>query len=259
MDLLNTIVRASQESKQRPGRETIPSFEELKELPLVNRALTDLAEGLPQKLSYHSLQHTLNVMEEVYNLAVHDKLGADDVELLVIAAADHDWGYLERNLDNEPIGARKAVWEMMKSGGYSLPEMFGVGRAILATALERRENGVMVQRPHSELGRYLCDADLTGFGKDRFFQDTLNVLKEVKGKEVNVPEDLSNDSDGAIKGFLRDTLRMIEAHHWQTNAATEMYQDKKAANVENLQGLVDALERNDSDAIQRFWKRLLPD
>jgi uncharacterized protein len=249
------VVKASQTSSPGHDRQTMPSFDELKELPIVKTALDDLGERLPDNLHYHCLQHTLNVIEEVYGLAVKGNLNPNDVELLVVAAAEHDWGYLERTKNNEPIGAREAVLGMMKSGGYSLPDMIGVGRAILATALEKRDDGVMVQNPRTEFGRYLCDADLSGFGRERFFRDSLNVLNEIMGFPVTDPAELKNEQ---VSGFLKGTLRMVEAHHWHTPAAAEMYGEQKAKNVENLKGLVKAIDDSNDREIARLWGLMLP-
>ena len=231
------------------------TFEEIRDLPIIQLALDDLKCHLPQNFSYHSIEHTKNVMKTVYDLAVADNLSSRKVELLVVAAAYHDWGYLERSRRNEPIGARKAIWEMIKSGGYSLGEMIGVARAILATALEKNKNDVMVQNPRTELGKYLCDADLSSFGRTSFFLDSLNVLREIGGPNISNGAELLDNNDKVLP-FLKSTLTMMKAHQYQTKAAKDAFNEQKETNVKNLSDLVRAVKGNNTEDVSRIFSSM---
>lgn len=228
-----------------------PAYNNIKAFRIIERALEDLG-NLDKNLSYHSIKHTENVMKTVYDLAVADNLSPRKVELLVVAAAYHDWGYLETSRHNEPIGARKAVWEMIKSGKYFLSGMVEVGRAISATALEKNKDGVLVQNPRTELGKYLCDADLSGFGRPRFFNDSLNVLKEMNGPNISNGADLLNNKDKVLS-FLQSTLTMMEAHTYQTPAAKADFDSQKEVNTQRLRDLVSALENNDQVQVNSIF------
>jgi hypothetical protein len=194
-------------------------------------------------------------MKTVYDLAVADNLSPRKVELLVVAAAYHDWGYLEKSSDNEPIGARKAVWEMIKSGNYFLSGVVKVGRAILATALEKNKDGVLVQNPRTELGKYLCDADLSGFGRPGFFNDSLNVFEETKKIKILNGEELLAKKNEVLP-FLNFTLSIIKAHTYQTPAAKAAFDSQKEVNTQRLCDLVSALKNNDKDEVNRIFDQM---
>lgn len=239
-----------------PDQVVTPELDALKKLPIINRAIEDLSSRLPENLHYHSLEHTLNVMESVYKLAVADSLPPRHGELLVIAAAYHDWGYIESSKNNEPIGARKAIFEMMKSGGYSLAEMVAVGRAIMSTAIEKNEDGVMVQNPRMRFGQYLCDADLSGFGKPGFFNDSLNVLGEIFKEEISSVEDLNRNKQKVLP-FLNSTLAMMRAHNYQTPAACLAFNQQKKVNIGRLDELIKALNGTEQPKINEAFNLLI--
>lgn len=235
-------------------KENPPAYNNIVAFPIIKRALEDL-KNLDPNLSYHSIEHTINVMKTVYDLAVADNLSPRKVELLVVAAAYHDWGYLAKSSDNEPIGARKAVWEMIKSGNYFLSGMVEVGRAISATALEKNKDGVLVQNPKTELGKYLCDADLSGFGKPRFFNDSLNVLKEPNGPNISNGADLLTNKDEVLS-FLKSTITMVEAHTYQTPAAKAAFDSQKVVNTQLLRDLVSAVENSDAEQVNSIFNSM---
>jgi hypothetical protein len=228
------------------------ALENIIELTIIQRALYDIACHLPDNLFYHSIEHTKNVMQTVYDLAVADNLSPRKIEILVVAAAYHDWGYLETSAHNEPIGAKKAVSEMTNIGGYSSTETSEVESAILSTALEKNKDGVLVQNPRTELGKYLCDADLSGFGRPRFFNDSLNVLKERNGPNISNGADLLNNKDKVLS-FLQSTLTMVEAHTYQTPAAKADFDSQKEVNTQRLRDLVSALENNDQVQVNSIF------
>jgi HD superfamily phosphodiesterase len=72
--------------------------------PLVSEALQVL-DKLPEGLYYHNKQHTVNVISAAVKCAELDGISSRDLELLAIAAAWHDTGYINRRNQNEIIGA----------------------------------------------------------------------------------------------------------------------------------------------------------
>lgn len=133
---------------------------------------------------------------------------------------------------------------MINIGGYSSAETDEVESAILATALEKNQDGVLVQNPRTELGKYLCDADLSGFGRPRFFNDSLNVLKETKKIKILNGEELLAKKNEVLP-FLNFTLSIIKAHTYQTPAAKAAFDSQKEVNTQRLRDLVSALGNND--------------
>jgi predicted metal-dependent HD superfamily phosphohydrolase len=199
------------------------TFQKLSRLPAISETLAILQNKLPSDLRYHSFTHTLEVLRDVIEFALTDKLSDRSIELLALAAVTHDVGFIQSRVDNEEIGAKYARDVMMKVGSYSHEEIRLVERMILDTAL-MRVDGALKQIPHTELSKYLLDADLGNFGRDDFFHKS-DLQREELGEDV-IP-------------FRVKTLELLSAHRWLTSAAITTRQRKKEENVAKLKALIE--------------------
>ncbi|MCI5064669.1 ATP-binding protein [bacterium] len=195
-------------------------FEHLSEMPLIRGALRTLETQLSPDLSYHSAEHSQDVLREVLRFAVHDGISGRDLELLAIGAAFHDIGFIWKQVDNEWLGASRAREAMELSSSYSESEIQRVQDMILDTQLVNTSM-VAVQIPSTELGRYLLDADLGNLGRPDFFEKS-----ELLRKELGIARPL----------FYRDAVKFLEAHEWLTPAAQAL---RGAGQAENLTKLRD--------------------
>lgn len=193
-------------------------------LPIVAQILAKLERELPPTLTYHSFAHTQDVVRDSVLFALLDDLPPRSVELLVIAAAMHDAGFLEQRSGNEPVGARIAREAMVACGGYSEDEVQLVEQMILDTAVVMH-NGSPKQIASTELSKYLLDADLGNFGRDDFF---------AKGELQRI------ESGDEIAPFRSKTLALINAHVWNTNAARTLRQAKRDENLATLKAMIAA-------------------
>ncbi len=196
--------------------------EAMQKLPVVRRTLELLKEKLPRELYYHSAPHTDDVLSETLRFALTDKLSPREIELLAIAAACHDVGFITRPVMNESLGAEHARLEMTKAGGYTEEEIALVERMILDTALVETAVGPK-QIPSTNLSRYLLDADLSNFGRDDFFDKG-----ELQRKELGVDQEI----------FRKNSFALLNAHRWLTNAAMKLRQNKKEQNLSLLKSMV---------------------
>lgn len=194
----------------------------LKELPAVRAALDLLRAKLPSTLLYHAYSHTEDVLEEVIQLAITDNLPARHAELLAIAAAWHDVGFIWSSTNNEPLAAEAAKRYLSAAAGYSPDEIDLVLQMILDTALVTH-GASYKQVPSHPLSRYLLDADLANFGRDDFFEKS-----ELQRRE------LGEDAEP----FREKTLALVQNHTWLTPAAITKWQAKKDANLRELERLV---------------------
>ena len=199
--------------------------------PIVSDTLTLLARELPQGLSYHALSHTQDVISEVIRFGLTDKVAPRELELLTIAAACHDMGFIKSPVMNEPIGAAYAREQMEKLGGYTPEEINLVERMILDTALVETGGGPR-QIASTDLSRYLLDADLSNFGRDDFFDKG-----ELQRKELGQDQDI----------FRKNSVALLNSHRWLTNAARAIRQKKKEQNLSMLKAMV--LSQKDSTSI----------
>lgn len=190
---------------------------EIRARPIVTRILERLRRELPTNLHYHAVEHTEDVLSEVALFAILGQVSTTDLELLAIAAAYHDAGYLERYVDNEVIGARMARIAM-EGEGFPLEDIASVERMVLDTRLVSTGGGRR-QIATTGLSRYLLDADLSNFGRADFFEKS-----ELQRLELGIDRER----------FLRRTFALISTHSWQTDAARRLRQPTKEENIRTL-------------------------
>ncbi len=192
----------------------------LRELPIVKRALEELAEKLPATLRYHVAAHTDDVLGEVILFGIGDQLSERDLTLLAIAAAYHDIGFVEASKENEGLGAQRAVEAMRAEGGYSEEEMSKVSTAILDTQLKFLPEGPR-QVSTLSFSHHLLDADMSNLGRDDFFEKA-----ELVRLEVGVDDK---------KAFYFGVEKLLKAHQWYSKSAQSLRQQKKESNMGALE------------------------
>jgi len=184
-------------------------------IPPVKVVLDDLRARLSPSLYYHSPEHTLDVVNDVFIFASEDGLRERELELLVIAAAFHDSGFLVENRGHEKLGAERCQRALIDDGGYNAQEIGLVVRMILDTQVVMTPRGPR-HVSSGFLPNYLLDADLGNFGTDQFFIKLEQARRE-EGKEL-LP-------------FLESTLALLTAHEWLTPAAQRLRTEKWNQNL----------------------------
>lgn len=183
-------------------------------------ALHELEENLPVQYTYHSYRHTAqDVMPAAVRLARHTGLPRLGVQLLEVAAAYHDLGFLIRAEGHE-IESVRLAGEALPRFGFSPPQIAHVQRTIMATKLP--------QTPHDLAGQLLADADLDLLGRKDFFE--LSDLLKDETERLNDP---ISDGDWNDK-----QLTFLTEHQYFTAAARRLRNDQKAINVEKLRELI---------------------
>ena len=195
-------------------------------IPVVAQAIDLLARQLPANLTYHAKSHTDDVLAEAMRYATIDGLSAREVELLAIAAAFHDTGFVKSLIANEALGADFARKAMRLAGTYSEDEIALVEQMIIDTTLVELPNGPQ-QIPSTKLSRYLLDADLSNLGREDFFDKG-----ELQRRELGIDE----------AHFRKRSLQLLTAHRWFTDAARNLRQKKKDENLLLLKSLVEPSE-----------------
>lgn len=197
-------------------------IEKLEQKPIIAEIFQILGENLSASLTFHSLLHSRDVLRQAIIFALYDGKDEREVELLGVAAAYHDAGFLERREDNEILGANMAEEAMRSFGGYSEKEIELVKTMILDTKLIDTPTG-MKQNARTRLSEYLLDADLSNFGREDFF-DRMDALCHETGADRD-------------EELLR-TLEFMSNHEWCTDAATALRQERKEENMAELRQLI---------------------
>src|SRR5688572_24135774 len=127
-------------------------------------------EHLSPDLTYHNLEHTLDVVMQSERIAKEEGVNDDhELYLLKVAALYHDTGFLRTYTKHEEASCL-IFQEDAKLFGFSCQESEMITRLIMATKLP--------QTPETLLERVICDADLDYLGRADFFEIGDGLRKE---------------------------------------------------------------------------------
>lgn len=144
---------------------TESGFQQLKE-----EILQRLHEGLDPKLTYHSLAHTKDVLQQAERIAISEKISDPRLLLLIkVAALFHDTGFLRVYKGHEEKSC-EVLLETLDPELFEKAEFSIMTKMILATKLP--------QSPQSLPEKIICDADLDYLGRDDFELISSNLKKE---------------------------------------------------------------------------------
>ncbi len=197
-------------------------FSSIKYYKTEKHVLNILDKNLSDKLYYHSINHTKDVVKAVERIALLEGVTDEGLFLLKTAAILHDAGFIERYEHNEPIGARMAT-EILPKYGYTEQHIKTIVELINVTEIPHR--------PINKLQEIICDADLDYLGREDFEEIADRLRKELR--EMN-----KIDSDRAWDNLQ---VKFLNQHQYFTKTAKETRQKKKEEN------LVTVLKRLESD------------
>ncbi len=178
-------------------------FERVKEL-MVER----LSNGLSEKLYYHGVQHTLDVLKVCEDRAEQESLSVSEHKLLCTAAIMHDSGFLNVIKEHEKEGVTIAR-ELLPDFGYSPEDIDAIASMIMATKIP--------QQPNTKLERIICDADLDYLGRDDFYNIGNRLFMELK--------DLGVVSDEKDWDALQ--IKFLSNHSYHTAFSVEHREPQK--------------------------------
>ncbi|MCR5862028.1 HD domain-containing protein [Flavobacterium sp. J372] len=181
--------------------------------------LQKLRDELPQHLTYHTLQHTMDVYHRCEEIAEKEGLGRKMLGLLLIAAVYHDAGYLYQRTGHEARSCEIAM-DILPQYGYNDEDVKQVCRIIMATKLP--------QSPTSLAEQIICDADLDYLGRDDFFETGEGLyLEMLHAKVIN-----NRDEWDKIQ------IQFLEQHHYFTATSQQLRNAKKQENLNQLKAKI---------------------
>lgn len=122
--------------------------------------LARLHKELDPKLTYHSVSHTLDVLESALRLGEMEGINEEEMCVLKTACLFHDVGMLKTYRGHEEASV-EICKETLPGFGYSSEQIEEITRMILSTKLP--------QIAMSRLEKILCDADLDYLGRPDYF------------------------------------------------------------------------------------------
>lgn len=189
-------------------------FEVVKQL-----VLKKLSNDLNKNLTYHCVEHTLDVMESAERLAKLEGINSNQLCLIKTAALLHDLGFIESYKGHEEISIRIAG-EILPDYGYSLEDIKSIQGMIKSTEIP--------QSPTNKLEEILADADLDYLGRDDLYLIGQRLQYEWK----------MYGFISTLKEWHMKQLAFIKAHHYFTDAAIKLRAEKKKENIEELEELL---------------------
>ena len=135
-----------------------------------------MRNGLSKDLTYHTVQHTLDILKNAERIAHTEKIQSEeDLYLLKVACLYHDSGFLVSYKGHEEESCNLAkkelpVFDLKKK------EVERICGLIMATKIP--------QTPGNKLEEIICDADLDYLGTADFFTISDSLFLELKKRGI---------------------------------------------------------------------------
>ena len=139
---------------------------------LASQFCFDLLENeVPDHITYHTSEHTRNVVQACEILASKENVKGEDLMLLKTAALFHDTGFTIDHNDHEKLSCEIAK-QKLPEFGYTELQIDRICKMIMATKLP--------QKPLNHSSEILCDADLIYLGGTDYDYFASKLYKEFK-------------------------------------------------------------------------------
>jgi uncharacterized membrane-anchored protein YitT (DUF2179 family)/predicted metal-dependent HD superfamily phosphohydrolase len=179
-----------------------------------------LEKGLPTYISYHTAQHTKNVITAAEELAALENVTGEDLVLLRTAALFHDAGFLQHHHEHEEISC-KISRKHLPEFGYSAEQVEKICRMIMATRLP--------QEPVDHLSELLCDADLYYLGTEYYSAYSERLFEEFKRTGV-----VNTNAEWLVR-----QIEFLSTHRYFTPSAINKLDAHKKTTLQSLQAKLD--------------------
>lgn len=178
--------------------------------------INKLEQETPSYITYHTAEHTKNVIQAVEEMAGEEKIHGGELTLLKTAALFHDTGFLLDHREHEELScgmARKYLPEF----DYTPEQVEQICRMIMATRLP--------QQPTDHLAELLCDADLYYLGTSAYTANTEHLYHELKKTGT-----VNNNA-----AWLLKQIEFLSSHRYFTESARQKLDAQKQATLTSLQ------------------------
>ena len=181
--------------------------------------LNRLRSELSDKLYYHSVDHTLDVLDAATQLAEMENVNGYDKVLLKTGALFHDLGFIETYDGHEDASIRMAK-KVLPDYGYSMDDIKVIEGLIRST--------VIPQTPKTHLEQIMADADLDYVGRDDLF---------VIGQRLQYEWQL-HGKISSLREWHEKQLQFLKAHNYFTKSARKLREERKQENIKELETLM---------------------
>jgi uncharacterized protein len=180
-----------------------------------------LLSRLPAHLTYHSIEHTRDVLQQSERIArTENKFDEHEIFLLKVAALYHDTGFLHHYSNHEESSCELAKKDL-PGFGLTTADIEEVMKMIRATKIP--------QSPPNKLAEVLCDADLDYLGRPDFFTIANQLFNELKEMKIISDE----------KEWDRIQVKFLKGHRYFTATNIEARKPQKLHHLKILEDRVE--------------------
>jgi len=179
--------------------------------------LARLRNELDPNLTYHSVSHTLDVLDSAVRLATMEGLSEEELLMLKTACLYHDSGMLRTYRGHEEASA-DICKETLPGFGYSAMHIEVITNMILTTKLP--------QCAMSLLDKILCDADLDYLGRPDCFMIAHRLKYEWEVLGINKM---------SLFDWYQIQKDFLTNHRYFTGSAIKLRQSGKQENLSQVE------------------------
>jgi len=179
-----------------------------------------LNEELKPELLYHSVEHTIDVLESSVRIGSLENINGHEMMLLKTASLFHDSGMLIQYVGHEEAST-VLTKKHLPEFGYTDKDIECINKMIMTTKLP--------QSAKSHLEMIICDADLDYLGRDDFFMIAHRLQYEWNKLEINQTD---------LVSWYELQYKFLTNHKYFTKAALSTRNEKKLQNIEEVKELL---------------------
>lgn len=173
--------------------------------------LEKLERELPKNLTYHNVEHILDVYKASIEYARLEGINEEITTLLKTASLFHDSGFIVQAAGHEQISC-DITQKYLPGFGYSQQQIDQIKGMIMATKIP--------QSPTNHFEQIMADADLDYLGRDDFEEISERLFQEFEIKDRNE--------------WNKIQISFFEKHHYFTESAKRLRSEKKQQNLEKI-------------------------
>lgn len=182
--------------------------------------LDKLEKELPEKLYYHNVKHTVDIVTEVELIGWGEGISDEEILLIKTAGLFHDVGHVVQYADHEYHGTLIAR-EMLPKYNYSEKQINRICDVIMSTKLP--------PKPKDLLQSIICDADLDYLGRSDFVPVSNTLFKELKEQNMI----------GTLNDWNKLQVKFITGHQYFTKTARNLREVNKQKQIERISSLIE--------------------
>jgi predicted metal-dependent HD superfamily phosphohydrolase len=184
---------------------------------------------LGNEVLYHTINHTIDVVNAVEVIGKAESISEDDLEILLIAAWFHDTGHFHCCTGHEEQSNMYAR-EYLEKHFYPSEKIEKILDCIRSTKIS--------QNPKNKLEEIICDADLLHLGEKNIKERGDLLREEFELRGIKKLSDIE---------WMNHSIAFFNQHRFFTEYAKKNYGLQKEKNLEIMKDYLDLLIKSESD------------